>query len=50
VASLAPELAAMGHTVANPSVEKSGLNIVARTAEGYVGASDPRRDGVAIGD
>ena len=48
--ALAPQLTAMGHTVASPSVEKSGLNIVVRTPLGYVGASDPRRDGVALGD
>ncbi len=48
--TLAPQLTAMGHTVASPSVEKSGLNIVVRTPLGYVGASDPRRDGVALGD
>jgi hypothetical protein len=41
---------AMGHTVATPGVEKSGLNIVERTQRGYIGASDPRRDGVAMGD
>jgi len=48
--TLAPQLTAMGHTVASPSVEKSGLNIVVRRPLGYVGASDPRRDGVALGD
>jgi gamma-glutamyltranspeptidase/glutathione hydrolase len=48
--TLAPQLTAMGHTVASPAVEKSGLNIVERTPRGYIGASDPRRDGVALGD
>ena len=48
--TLTPQLTAMGHTVATPSVEKSGLNIVERTPRGYIGASDPRRDGVALGD
>ncbi|HWA91182.1 MAG TPA: gamma-glutamyltransferase [Rhizomicrobium sp.] len=48
--ALAPGLNAMGHTVAMPGVEKSGLHIVERTARGYSGAADPRRDGVALGD
>jgi gamma-glutamyltranspeptidase/glutathione hydrolase len=48
--TLTPQLTAMGHMVATPSVEKSGLNIVERTEQGYIGASDPRRDGVALGD
>jgi gamma-glutamyltranspeptidase/glutathione hydrolase len=48
--ALEPQLTAMGHTVAMPSVEKSGLNIVERVPNGYIGASDPRRDGVAMGD
>ncbi len=48
--ALGPRLTAMGHSVATPAVEKSGLNIVERTPRGYVGASDPRRDGVALGD
>ncbi len=48
--SLEPQLTAMGHTLAAPSVEKSGTNIIERMPQGYVGASDPRRDGVALGD
>jgi gamma-glutamyltranspeptidase/glutathione hydrolase len=48
--ALEPQLTAMGHTLAAPSVEKSGTNIIARTPRGYIGASDPRRDGVARGD
>jgi gamma-glutamyltranspeptidase/glutathione hydrolase len=48
--ALTPQLTAMGHTVATPSVEKSGLNIVASTKGGYIGGADPRRDGVALGD
>jgi len=48
--SLAPQLTAMGHILATPSVEKSGTNIIERTSRGYIGASDPRRDGVAMGD
>ncbi len=48
--ALAPALTAMGHRIASPTVEKSGLNIIARVPGGYEGASDPRRDGVALGD
>lgn len=48
--ALAPRLAAMGHLLAAPAVEKSGLNILKRVPGGYVGGSDPRRDGVALGD
>jgi gamma-glutamyltranspeptidase/glutathione hydrolase len=48
--ALTPGLSAMGHTVATPAVEKSGLNIVASVKGGYIGAADLRRDGVALGD
>jgi gamma-glutamyltranspeptidase/glutathione hydrolase len=48
--ALAPKLEAMGHVVAAPAVEKSGLNILKRVGGEYVGGSDPRRDGVALGD
>jgi len=48
--ALGPQLTAMGHTLVAPSVEKSGTNIIEHTAQGYIGASDPRRDGVALGD
>lgn len=48
--SLSAGLTQMGHTVAMPSVEKSGLHIIERVAGGYAGAADPRRDGVAMGD
>jgi len=48
--ALAPGLAQMGHTVAMPGVEKSGLHIIERVKGGYIGAADPRRDGVAVGD
>jgi gamma-glutamyltranspeptidase/glutathione hydrolase len=47
---LAPALTQMGHTVAMPMVEKSGLHIVLRIQGGYEGGADPRRDGVALGD
>jgi gamma-glutamyltranspeptidase/glutathione hydrolase len=48
--ALAPALARMGYDVRLGSGEKSGLQIIARVKDGYVGAADPRRDGVAIGD
>ena len=43
------ELASMGHRVVNANLE-SGLNIVERVKAGYIGGSDPRRDGVAKGE
>jgi gamma-glutamyltranspeptidase/glutathione hydrolase len=48
--ALTPGLTAMGHTVATPSVEKSGLHIIERVRGGYIGAADPRRDGAVLGD
>lgn len=48
--ALAPALTAMGYTVKASASEISGLHIVARVPGGYVGAADPRRDGVALGD
>jgi gamma-glutamyltranspeptidase/glutathione hydrolase len=48
--ALAPALAAMGYDVRPGSGEKSGLQIVERVKDGYIGAADPRRDGAAIGD
>jgi gamma-glutamyltranspeptidase/glutathione hydrolase len=47
---LAAKLAAMGHSVRVPDVEGSGLHGIEKTKDGYVGAADPRRDGIAIGD
>lgn len=47
--ALAPQLAAMGHTVLTRDLE-SGLHIVERVRGGYIGGADPRRDGVALGD
>ena len=48
--ALIPQLQAMGHKVAEPIVEQSGVNIIERVRGGYLGAADPRRDGVAKGD
>jgi len=50
LAALAPRLTQMGYEVRAASVETSGLHIVERVANGYIGAADPRREGVAIGD
>lgn len=48
--ALAPQLTAMGHRVVQVGDElESGLNIVERVKGGYIGGSDPRRDGVAKG-
>jgi gamma-glutamyltranspeptidase/glutathione hydrolase len=48
--ALAAQLTAMGHTVQVPQVEGSGLHGIEKTKDGYIGAADPRRDGIAIGD
>jgi gamma-glutamyltranspeptidase/glutathione hydrolase len=48
--TLARELTAMGHTVRTVHAESSGLEIIQRVKGGYIGGSDPRRDGVALGD
>jgi gamma-glutamyltranspeptidase/glutathione hydrolase len=48
--ALAPALARMGYDVRSGREEMSGLHIVERVKDGYIGAADPRRDGVAIGD
>ena len=50
VSALAATLRAMGHTVQVPEVEGSGLHGIERTSNGYIGAADPRRDGIALGD
>jgi gamma-glutamyltranspeptidase/glutathione hydrolase len=48
--AFAPTLTAMGYDVRPATVERSGLHIVARGKSGYLGAADPRREGVALGD
>jgi gamma-glutamyltranspeptidase/glutathione hydrolase len=48
--SLAAQLTAMGHTVQVPRIEGSGLHGIQKVKGGYVGAADPRRDGIALGD
>jgi gamma-glutamyltranspeptidase/glutathione hydrolase len=45
---LAPDLRAMGHDVETTTL-LSGLAFLKRQGDGWIGASDPRRDGVALG-
>ena len=50
VEALAAQLRLLGHRVQIPNAEGSGLHGIEKTAKGYIGAADPRRDGVALGD
>ena len=50
VDKLAASLTAMGHSVQVPDQEGSGLHGIMRVKDGYIGAADPRRDGIALGD
>jgi gamma-glutamyltranspeptidase/glutathione hydrolase len=50
VDKLAAALTAMGHQVRVPDEEGSGLHGIMRVKGGYIGAADPRRDGIALGD
>jgi len=43
------QLAAWGHEV-TPMTMTSGMQIIQRTAAGWLGGADPRREGVALGD
>ncbi|MPT21765.1 MAG: gamma-glutamyltransferase, partial [Starkeya sp.] len=47
--ALAPGLAALGFSVKTGAMT-SGVQAVAITPEGLIGAADPRREGVAIGE
>jgi gamma-glutamyltranspeptidase/glutathione hydrolase len=47
--ALATELERRGHEVRRVEMT-SGLNLVVRSAGGWIGAVDPRREGVARGD
>lgn len=46
--AIAERLRAMGHNVAEPEGEISGIHTVMATEDGLVGAADPRREGVAL--
>jgi gamma-glutamyltranspeptidase/glutathione hydrolase len=48
--TLAAQLTAMGHSVQVPQIEGSGLHGIEKVKDGYIGAADPRRDGIALGD
>jgi gamma-glutamyltranspeptidase/glutathione hydrolase len=48
--ALAPALIKLGYDVRPGREENSGLHIIERVKDGYIGAADPRRDGVALGD
>jgi gamma-glutamyltranspeptidase/glutathione hydrolase len=47
--AMSDALKAMGYDVKSFDLE-SGLQIIKRVPEGYLGGADPRRDGVALGD
>ncbi|NIF26921.1 gamma-glutamyltransferase [Pantoea sp. Tr-811] len=47
--ALIRQLAAWGHEV-TPMTMTSGMQIIQRTAHGWAGGADPRREGVALGD
>ena len=47
---IADSLTAMGHTVRVADQEGRGLHGIMQVNEGYIGAADPRRDGIALGD
>lgn len=49
IVEYASELTAMGHQVVISPLA-SGLNVVERVKGGYLGGSDPRRDGIAKGE
>lgn len=48
-AALVRQLTAWGHEV-TPMTMTSGMQIIQRTAAGWSGGADPRREGVALGD
>jgi gamma-glutamyltranspeptidase/glutathione hydrolase len=49
VAALAPRLEALGHTTAVVA-DPSGVQMIVRTKQGWIGAADPRREGVVMGE
>jgi gamma-glutamyltranspeptidase/glutathione hydrolase len=49
IVSLAPKLRALGHDV-RVMEETSGVQTIVRTAHGFAGGADPRREGVVLGE
>ena len=49
LAELEPKLRALGAPV-RVRVRASGLHVIQRTKDGWVGGADPRREGVARGE
>jgi gamma-glutamyltranspeptidase/glutathione hydrolase len=47
--ALAKPLGALGHAVRRGDLT-SGVHLILRTPDGWVGAADPRREGMAVGD
>jgi gamma-glutamyltranspeptidase/glutathione hydrolase len=47
--ALAKPLAAMGHAIRRGDMT-SGVHLILRTPDGWLGAADPRREGLAVGD
>ena len=48
--ALAAQLTAKGHMIQTSRMEGSGLHSIQKVKGGYIGAADPRRDGIALGD
>jgi gamma-glutamyltranspeptidase/glutathione hydrolase len=49
IVDLAPKLRALGHDV-RVMDETSGVQTIVRTADGFVGGADPRREGIVLGE
>jgi len=47
--AIARGLEALGHEVRRPDMT-SGVHLIVRGADGWIGAADPRREGLAVGD
>ncbi len=50
LSALVPQLTAKGYDVRTLQNESSGLHVIEHVPGGYIGAADPRREGVAVGD
>ena len=47
--ALVPRLEALGHPI-RVSEQPSGVHAIVRTATGWIGGADPRREGIVRGD